>query len=438
MGYLLNTDEQVKEMLESLSLNSLDDLYGHFDKDLLLDELPIPCALGEIDIQRAFDNYAKKNTQFEHIYRGAGAYNHYIPAVVPEMANKERFKTNYTPYQAEVSQGALQAIFEFQTMICELTGMDVANASVYDAASATAEAANMCRDKRKKKMRTLISGGVNPRIVNTVKTYSWAVNAPMDVLPQTKDGLFDVEAFLNDTQEDVASIVVQQPNFYGLIEDMPAIVAAAKEKKIKVIAVVNPIAANVLESMGVCGVDIAVGEGQPLGLPLAFGGPYLGFMACTKAMLRNLPGRIVGQTVDEDGKRSFVLTMQAREQHIRRETASSNVCSNQALCALAASVYMASMGPQGLKDVAMLSYNKAHYLAQELEKIGFNPRYDTDFFHEFATKSPIDTTTLMNHLEKNGVLGGLPIENNGVLWCATEMNAKEDIDLLINLIKEVL
>jgi glycine dehydrogenase subunit 1 len=425
-------------MLETLGLKSLDDLYAQFPNSLFAKELDIPEAVGEIDIQRKFDYYASKNKIYKTMFRGAGAYAHYIPAIVPEMAYKERFRTNYTPYQAEVSQGTLQAIFEFQTMITQLTGMDVANASIYDVGSAAAEAVAMTRDTRKKKLHALVSGGVDPKILKTIQTYNWAYNASTETLKQDANYSFDIEAFKAYDNPDLCSIVIQQPNFYGVIEDVKAITEVATEKGIKVIAVVNPIASVALESMGACNVDIAVGEGQPLGLPLGFGGPYLGFMACKMKMARNIPGRIVGQTVDEDGKRSYVLTMQAREQHIRRETASSNVCSNQALCALAGSVYMASMGPQGMRDVANLCYSKAHYLADQLKTIGFNLVYNNDFFHEFVTDCPIDIDKLNKQLEDNDILGGLALEDNKILWCATELNTKEQIDNLILLIKEVL
>ena len=435
MGYLLNTEKQVKEMLDAIGLKDMKEMYSYLPQELIINQLNIPEALGEIDILRQFETWGAANKVFPSIFRGAGAYRHYIPAVVPEMANKERFKTAYTPYQAEVSQGTLQNIFEFQTMICELTGMDVSNASVYDVAAAAGEAANMCRDR--KKQRVYISGGVNPRTANTVKTYSWSFNSPVEELPQAANGLVDIDAIKNIEHADTAAIIVQQPNYFGLIEDVAAITEAAHAKGIKVIVSVNPIAAAVLPTAGECGADVAIGEGQPLGIPLGFGGPYLGFMSCTKAMMRAIPGRIVGETVDEQGNRAYVLTLQAREQHIRRETAGSNLCSNQALCAITASAYMASMGPQGMEEVAMQCYNKAHYLQTELEKAGFAPVYKEDFFHEFVTTSPVAVDKLSAHLEANGVLGGLPIDGDKILWCATEMNTKKDIDRLVALCKEV-
>ena len=435
MAYLLNTEKQVKEMLEAINLKDMKELYSYLPQELIIESLEIPHALGEIDVLRQFEAWGAANKVFPSIFRGAGSYRHYIPAVVPEMANKERFKTAYTPYQAEVSQGTLQSIFEFQTMICELTGMDVSNASVYDVASAAGEAANMCRDR--KKQRVYITGGVNPRTANTVKTYSWSFNSPVEELPQNSSGLVDIEAIKNIEHTDTAAIIIQQPNYFGLIEDVAAITEAAHSKGIKVIVSVNPIAAAVLPTAGECGADVAIGEGQPLGIPLGFGGPYLGFMSCTKAMMRAIPGRIVGETKDDQGRRAYVLTLQAREQHIRRETAGSNLCSNQALCAITAAAYMSSMGSQGMTEVAMQCYNKAHYLQSELEKIGFAPKYTVDFFHEFVTKCPVDIDKLNLHLESKGILGGLPLDCGCILWCATEMNTKKDIDALIAACKEV-
>ena len=436
MGYLLNTELQQRDMLQALGLKSLEELYREIPEALLLTgDLDIPVGLGEQGIMNIFDKLARKNTVFPTVFRGAGAYKHYIPAVVPQMVGKERFVTGYTPYQAEVSQGTLQATFEFQTMICELTGLDASNASMYDGASSAAEAVAMCKDR--KRTKALILGGVNPRTIDTVKTYCWAADSAVDVV-KTKDGVSDLDALAQMLTDDVACVLLQQPNYLGLLEDVQAIADLAHSKGAKVIVSVNPIAAAVLQAPGECGADIAVGEGQPLGIPLSFGGPYLGFIAAKAAMMRKLPGRIAGETVDQAGNRAFVLTLQAREQHIRRETASSNVCSNQALMAIAASVYMAAMGPEGLREVAMQSYSKAHYLAGELGKIkGFELRYSGSFFHEFVTRCPVAPEKLMTHLEKSGILGGLPIQRGEILWCATEMNSKEEMDSLVSLCKEV-
>jgi glycine dehydrogenase subunit 1 len=386
-------------------------------------------------VLRNFEGFTAKNQVFPTIFRGAGAYRHYIPAIVPELATKERFVTAYTPYQAEISQGILQAIFEFQTMICELLGMDVSNASVYDGATAAAEAIAMCRDRKRKK--ALISGTVSPRTIDTLRTYCWASDSEMEIIP-VKDGMTDKEALSELLTDEVSCVVFQQVNYFGQIEDAKAIVELIHSKGAMAIMSVNPIVSAVLPTPKECGVDIAVGEGQPLGIPLSFGGPYLGFMATTDKLGRKLPGRIAGETVDAEGRRAFVLTLQAREQHIRREKASSNICSNSALCAMTASVYMAAMGPDGLRDVAMQCYSKAHYLAEELAKIpGFALRYPGSFFHEFVTECPVDAAKIMKHLEQAGILGGLPLADGGILWCVTEMNTKEEMDRLVSLIKEV-
>jgi glycine dehydrogenase subunit 1 len=422
-------------MLDFLGLNSPKELYRDIPKELILNKaLDIPKGKAEQEVLKIFTNLAEKNTIFKTIFRGAGVYRHYIPAIVKEMVFKERFKTAYTPYQPEVSQGILQALFEFQTMICNLTDMEVSNASIYDGASATAEAATMCRDRKRK--CTLVSGTVNPSTIEVLQTYSWASDTPIKIVPY-KNGLTDHSRLAEMLQDDVASLVIQQPNYFGLLEDT-SIIELAHSKGIKVIMNVNPIAAAVLPTPGECGADIAVGEGQSLGIPLSFGGPYLGFLAATKEFIRKIPGRIVGETVDTQGRRAFVLTLQAREQHIRRETASSNICTNQTLCALSASVYMAAMGPSGLKETAMQSHAKAHYLAEELFKTGFKLRYETPFFHEFVTESPVDNKLLMSHLKKHGILGGLPLSDGGILWCATEMNSIDEMNTLIALCKEVI
>ncbi|MCL2558432.1 MAG: aminomethyl-transferring glycine dehydrogenase subunit GcvPA, partial [Treponema sp.] len=327
----------------------------------------------------------------------------------------------------------LQAIFEFQTMICRLTGFDATNASIYDGASAAGEAVAMCRDRKRR--RALVSATVNPAIAEVVKTYSWAADGAVDMAPE-KNGLTDMGRLEQMLDEGVSSILIQQPNYYGLIEDARGIVALAREKGVKVIVSANPIAMAILQTPAECGADIAVGDGQPLGIPLSFGGPYLGFIAATNEFLRKIPGRIVGETSDAQGRRAFVLTLQAREQHIRRETAGSNLCTSQVLCALAASAYMAAMGPEGMAQAASQSMSKAHYLAAELAKAGFPRRHDAPFFHEFVTECPVEPEALMDRLAQNGILGGLPLPGGGVLWCATEMNSAEEIDRLVALCKE--
>ena len=433
-SYIPNTGKEQLEMLKSMGYSSMDDLFAAIPDDMKLkDGLDLPEGKSELEVSRIMKGIAAKNRVFSSIFRGAGAYNHYIPAVVGSVLSNESVQTAYTPYQAEISQGLLQSIFEYQTMICDLTGMDASNASVYDGAEAAAEGIAMCRDK--KRNRALISAAVLPAALETVKTYCFGNEMELEIIPE-KNGVTDLDYLKEHMDKSVACVYIQHPNYYGNLEDAEATGAAAHEAGAKFILGIHPIAAAILKSPRECGADIAVGEGQPLGMPLAFGGPYLGFMACTQALFRKLPGRIVGETVDAADERCFVLTLQAREQHIRREKASSNICSNQALCAMRAAVYLAAMGPQGLQKAAQLSYAKAHYLAEELEKIGFPRRYPGAFFQEFVTETPLPAEQILAKLEAHDILGGYPVEG-GILWCTTEKNTKAQIDALIGLLKEV-
>ena len=435
-SFIPSTKEERLEMLKAIGLSDFRDLYKDVPAEMLLNDgdLNIPSGLSELEVGRAVTAMANKNRLFNTVLRGAGAYDHYIPSIVKYIPAKEEFLTAYTPYQAEMSQGILQSIFEYQTMICELTGMDVSNASVYDGATAAAEAAAMCRDRKRR--ITLVSGAAHPDTINTIRTYCYGTNDEMIVVPM-KDGKTDIEALKELLKADVASLYVQQPNFFGQFEDTAAIAEAVHANGSMLILGCNPIALGVMADARQQGADIAVGEAQPLGMPLSYGGPYLGFMATTTKNMRKLPGRIVGQTVDAKGERAFVLSLQAREQHIRREKASSNICSNQALCALTAGLYMAAMGPEGLKQAAKQSMSKAHYLANELCKLsGVQLVYSGAYFHEFVTTLP-KADQVLKALEDNDILGGLPIEG-GVLWCATEKVSKADLDKTVAIVKEVL
>ena len=432
-NYLLNTELQRKEMLDALGLKSTDDLYAAVPAELIKKGRPdIPAGKSELEVFRLMERISGKNTVFTSVFRGAGAYRHYIPAIVNAVVTKESLLTAYTPYQAEISQGILQSIFEYQTMICEITGMDVSNASVYDGATAAAEAVAMCRDR--KRAKTLVSAAAHPDVIEIIRTYCWAGGYPVELIP-VKDGATDLDALKDKLNDDVACVYLAQPNYFGVIEDTAGAAELIRRNGAKFIMGINPIAAALLKTPAECGADIAVGDGQPLGMPLSFGGPFLGFMATTNDMARKLPGRIVGETTDVDGKRAFVLTLQAREQHIRREKASSNICTNQALCAMSASAYIAAMGPQGMRQAAVLSMSRAHYLASELGKLGgFDLKYKSEFFHEFVTERPPDAGGIIVYLEGQGILAGLPIDE-GLLWCTTEMNSKEEIDLMISLMK---
>lgn len=433
-GYIPSTPEQQAEMLLTIRQPSMDALYANVPEAMRVSALNLPHALGEMAAIERMQNMADKNRVFRAIFRGAGAYHHYIPAIVKSVVNKEEFVTAYTPYQAEISQGLLQSIFEYQTMICALTGMDASNASIYDGATAAAEAVTMCKERKRQK--AYISATMHPMTIATVKTYCEGSDTELILVPE-EGGHVNLEKLGELLGNEAACFCFQQPNFFGQIEDAQTIERITHAAGAKLIMSVNSIACAMYKTPGEIGADIAVGEGQPLGMPLSFGGPYLGFMAAKTAMARKLPGRIVGETVDAVGQRAFVLTLQAREQHIRREKASSNVCSNQALCAVTAATYMAAMGGEGLSEVAAQCHAKAAYAQKAICALsGFEPAYDGAFFHEFVTKTPIAPEKLLAHLEAKGMLGGLPV-SKGILWCFTEMNSRAQIDALVAALKEV-
>lgn len=432
-SYIPATPAEQQEMLTACGMHSMEDLFAVVPENVRLKELNIPAGLTELEVSEKLTALAEKNKRFSSVFRGAGAYKHYIPAIVKTITSKEEFVTAYTPYQAEISQGVLQSIFEYQTQMCELMGMDVANASVYDGATAAAEAVFMCQER--KRTSVVVSETVDPQTLELLHTYCASRSVPIIVIP-AKDYATDLEALAAALDKETAAVFIQSPNYFGQIEEAEPIIEAAHSVGAKAIMSVNPISMGLLKSPGELGADIAVAEGQPLGMPLSFGGPYLGIMTCKQAMMRKLPGRIVGQTTDSNGKRCFVLTLQAREQHIRREKASSNICSNQALCAMTASVYLAAMGPEGLKQSAVSSAAHAHYLAAELQKLGFELTGGRPFFHEFLTTTPVAADKLNEHLAQAGILGPLPIDGK-LLWCCTELNSKASIDKLIDLIKEV-
>lgn len=441
-SYIPSQKEEQEEMLAACGFDSMNGLFAHIPDavkitpidggDSQTTGLQLPDGLSEMEVKRQFTEMAQINTVFKSIFRGAGAYDHYIPAIVKSVVSNETLYTAYTPYQAEISQGLLQSIFEFQTMICQLTGLDSANASIYDGATAAAEAIAMCADRKRHK--AVISKTVKPQVIEVIKTYCFGNGIELVFAPE-KDGATDIEALQRLVDETTACVYLEQPNYYGIIEDAEAIGQCIHQVKGRFIMGVNPISLGILQTPAECGADIAVGEGQPLGMPLGFGGPYLGFMTCKYELTRSLPGRIVGETKDADGKRAFVLTLQAREQHIRREKAKSNICSNQALCALTAAVYLSAMGSGGLEKAALLSTSKAHYFADCLKEAGFPLKYHKPFFHEFVTDCPKDAEHVLTALEAHGILGGLPLPDGSLLWCTTEKNTKADIDTAIAVIK---
>lgn len=434
--YIPNTKEEQLKMLNDIGYKDWDDLFKDIPSEAFLKgELNIPTGKSEIEVASVIKNMAKKNVVFDSIFRGAGAYNHYVPASVDAIVSKEEFITAYTPYQAEISQGILQSIFEYQTMIAELTGMDISNASLYDGASSAAEACAMTKDR--KHSTIYVSETVDARVLEVIRTYSFGRETEVKVVPAS-DGATDTAKLKEMLAADpaVACFLMQYPNYYGIIEDADEIAEIVHEAGAQLVMSVNPISLGILKTPGEIGADIVCGEGQPLGLGLAYGGPYLGILATTKKNMRKIVGRLVGETVDSQGERGFVLTLQAREQHIRREKASSNVCSNEALCALKAAAYMAAVGPKGIKDVATLCTSKAHYLSSELDKIGLKTKYSKPFFNEFVTECK-DSGAILKTLEDKGILGGLPLSDTEILWCTTELNTKEDMDKLVSIIKEV-
>lgn len=433
--YVPNTEAEQLEMLKEIGFNSFEELFEQIPEGVRLGrELNIDEGKSELEVRKIMNRLASKNKIFPTIFRGAGAYRHYIPSIVKSVVSKETLITAYTPYQPEISQGILQSIYEFQTMVSDLTGMDIANASVYDGAAATAEAVAMCLERKRKKV--FISATVHPQTICTVKTYCYGNGMEVIVIPE-KEGETDTEFLKENIDETTACVVIQSPNYYGIIEKAGDFGVIAHEKGAKYIMNVNPITLGILKTPREYGADIAVGDGQPLGLPLGFGGPYLGYMACVEDMVRKIPGRLVGKTVDGQGRTGYVLTLQAREQHIRREKAYSNVCSNQALCALAISVYLGAMGKEGLKEAAVQCTSKAHYLAKELEKIGFKLEYNKEFFHEFVTTSEVSSEKVLKVLEENDILGGLALDDKRILWCCTELNCKCEMDKVVEILKEV-
>ncbi|MFA6857614.1 MAG: aminomethyl-transferring glycine dehydrogenase subunit GcvPA [Treponema sp.] len=430
-SYISTTAAQQREMLKEAGYKDFEDMFSCIPAEVKLNRKPaVPAGMSEMEASTQMKSLAARNTVFHHIFRGAGAYDHYIPEIVRQVTAKEEFVTAYTPYQAEISQGVLQSVFEYQTMICELTGMDVSNASVYDGATAAAESIFMCTGPSRK--RVLVSGAVNPRVSAVMKTYCHGRSITLETIP-CRNGETDIEALSSMIDDSVACVYIQQPNYYGILEDAETAGKIAHKNGALFVTGCNPIALALIQSPAEYGADIVTAEGQPLGMPLSFGGPYLGIMAAKQELMRKLPGRIVGQTVDSDGKRGFVLTLQTREQHIRREKAGSNICTNEALCALTALAYLSAMGPEGLKRAAVLSTSKAHYFQNKLAEAGFTPVYDRPFFNEFVTTCPCSSRTLMNVLAGHGILGGLPLPGGNILWCTTEKNTKADIDETVRL-----
>ena len=432
--YLSTTERETREMLDKIGVKSIEELFEDIPADMKLKKLNLPEGKSQQETMEIMTALSKKNKVYDVILRGAGSYDHYIPSMVKNLSSRSEFITAYTPYQAEMSQGILQAIFEYQSMICNLTGMDVSNASVYNGANAAAEAMLMCCEKNRKTFLTF--NNIRPDTLKVLNTYAHRRGITVKVIDAVK-GVSDIASLKKELNDTSACVYIEQPNYFGLIEDAEEIGKAAHVAGAKFVMGCNPIALALLKSPAECGADIAVGDAQPLGLPMSFGGPYVGFMACTTKEMRKMPGRIVGETTDHDGNRAYVLTLQAREQHIRREKAFSNICSNQAYCALVASMYMSAMGPEGIAEVANACVSYAHYLAEGLESAGLKLKYRGDFFHEFVTECDKPADKIIKALDKAGILGGLKLSGNEILWCATETLSKADIDRAVEVVRRV-
>ncbi|QQE76984.1 aminomethyl-transferring glycine dehydrogenase subunit GcvPA [Alicyclobacillus sp. SO9] len=436
-SYISHTDETRQKMLSYLGLSNIGELFSDIPESIrMTTPLNLPAAMSEITLDRHMAKLAEKNADLQHVtsFLGAGSYEHFQPSVIDAIAGRSEFYTSYTPYQAEISQGMLQAIFEYQTMVSELTGMAMANASMYDGPTAMAEAGLVCcAHTRRNKL--IVAKNVNPEYREVVKTYASGQSIEIVELPYASDGRVDRHTLEEICDEDTAGVLVQYPNFFGGIEDLEAIANTAHAKGALLVAATYPIALGLLKTPGELGADLVIAEGQALGNLMAFGGPYLGIMAAKKELMRRLPGRIVGETTDADGKRGYVLTLQAREQHIRREKATSNICSNQALNALVATVFLAYMGPSGMHELAAQNYHKAHYLEQRLNSIkGVETVFKNGFFNEFTIRVPTDTKVLQDALLERGYFFGLRLDDyypeleRTLLINVTEMRTREEMD----------
>ncbi len=435
--FIPHTPEDVARMLERIGVKSVDDLYSDVPGEVIFrGEYALPKGMSEIELREYFKGLADKNRTLT-VFAGRGAYDHYAPSVIPHLLERSEFYTAYTPYQPEISQGTLQYIFEYQSMISELTGMEATNASMYDGATATAEAMFMMVASARKRNRVAISGTILPAVLDVVRTYAKFHGVELTVVPE-KDGVTDREAMTVEIAKgDLAGVIVASPNKYGIIEDFSGLADEVHAAKSLLTINADPSTLAVLRSPAEWGADIACGDGQSLGMPLQFGGPYLGYMSCAKALLRKMPGRVVGATTDRDGKRCYVLTLQAREQHIRREKATSNICSNQSLMALYATIYIALMGNEGLREVNRLSCDGAHLLCDRLVKSGkFSLAFDKPFLKEFTLRTDLDMDKVNARLAANGIMGGVVTGPGLVTFAVTEKRTREEIDRLITLMLE--
>jgi len=445
MSYISLSDKDRKEMMAKIGISSLDELFSTIPKDIMLKrELNVPSPMTELELIQLFEEITQKNKYQNFLsFLGAGAYFHVIPYIVDYLSSRGEFLSPYTPYQPEVSQGTLQVIFEFQTLICQLTGMDIANASLYDGASAAAEAVLMAH-RLKGKSKVIIAKTLHPHYRRVIQTYVKNLGVEIEEIKYSETGEFDLKDLRKKLDDKTAAVVFQSPNFMGIIENLKKISDLAHSvQALSIVVVTEPVSLGILEAPGKLGADIVAGEGQSFGLPLSFGGPYLGFMACCKEYIRQFPGRIAGQTKDVDGKRGFVLTLSTREQHIRRERATSNICTNQAWCALRATIFLGTLGREGLKELAWQNIQKANYALEKLSQIkGIKRKFKGNFFNEFVLEFSGGFEKTSGFLRKKGIVGGLnlgeyyPELKKCALVCVTEMHKREEIDKLAAILKE--
>ena len=436
--YFPHTDDDLRVMMEKVGIKSLDELFSEIPENIRFrkdyDLLP---GVSELEVRQAFQLLGSKNRPLT-CFAGMGVYDHYTPSAIPSLLSRSEFLTSYTPYQAEISQGTLHYIFEYQSMMAELTGMDISNASMYDGTTACAEAMMMAVAAGKKQNKVLVSGMLNPDTRKVLDTYALHQGIELETIAE-KDGVTDIDDLKSRlAQGGVAGVIVQQPNAVGIVEDYTGFAEACHEQK--ALFIMDSVAADLamLKTPGEWGADIAVGDGQSLGIPMQWGGPYVGYMCCTEKLIRKMPGRIVGMTKDNRGQRAFVLTLQAREQHIRRQKATSNICSNQSLMALFVTIYMSLMGKQGVKEAAELSYAGAHYLCDKLLATGkFSLVYDKPFFNEFLVRFNGDMERLVSTCIMNNVFPGICLSDNELLIAVTEKQTKKDIDYFLQLLEIV-
>ncbi len=450
-SYIPHTEDEVEEMLKAIGVKSVNELFSPLPQDRRVKTMGLDDPKDEYSVFLKLKELASKNADAQRYtyFMGGGIYNHVIPSAVHQIVSRGDFYTAYTPYQAEVSQGSLQMMFEFQTMMCELTGMGISNASMYDGASATAEAALMAA-RFTKKDKILVADSLHPEYLQTINTYVSGPQLKVEGVKYDESGTLSIEDLKAKIDEETAGVIVQYPNFFGVIEDLKAIREASKD--VLMIVVVNPISLGVLEAPGNFGADIVTGDGQPLGIPMNFGGPSFGIFAIRddKRLVRTMPGRIIGETVDVDGKRGYVMTLQAREQHIRRAKATSNICSNHALRTLYAATYLSLVGPEGLREIGENNISKSHYLLERLEKTGhFKRKFSGEFFNEFVVETDLNIFKLKRKLLKNNIIGPLDLgmfggtksrlkkllSKNDLLFCTTEANTAEDIERLLSVVE---